>query len=133
MVGGDEDHESCGSGFFDNATKVMINDFGAADFGILVGSVPDHIPIGKVGYDEIVFLLNAFQNLFCHLRQAELGDLVERDAFRGGDAHVVLAGEGLVIATIEEKGDVGKFFLLGCMELSQTGSADDFGEGLLDL
>ena len=95
--------------------------------------MPDHVAVGKVGHDQVVALVDAGQNLFGDLRQAQFGNLVERDAFGRWNAHILLAGEGLVVPAVKEKGDMSKFLGFGDPQLAQPGPADDFAQGVLDL
>ena len=42
---------------------IAVNDLGATYLGLVVRSVPDDIPVGKVGHDQIIALLDALQHL----------------------------------------------------------------------
>ncbi len=77
----------------DHFAQVAIDQGRTVELCLVVGGMPDHIPIGKVGHDQVIVLLQSAQHLLLDLRQAEFRDLVEGNAFRGGDAHIVLPGE----------------------------------------
>ena len=93
----------------------------------------DDVAVGEVGEDEVIALVHGPLHLLRHLRQAQLRLLVEGDALGGGDPQVVLAGEGLVLAAVEEEGHMGVLLRLGAVELPQSRLADDLRQGLHNL
>jgi hypothetical protein len=59
--------------------------------------------------------------------------LVKGHAFGGWNADILFTHERLIVATVEEEGDMREFLGLGDTQLAQAGAADDFAKGILDL
>ncbi len=70
----------------------------------------DHIPVGKIGDDQIIVFFDAVQHFLGDLRQAQSRDLVERNTSWGGNTNIFFIGKRLVVAAIEKESDVGKLF-----------------------
>ena len=99
------------------------------DFGGGVLCVADDVAVCKVGDHEVV-LAQSLGHFFHHLGQGQLRLLVKVDALGGGDAHVVLSGEGGVFAAVEEEGHVGELLRLGTVELTLAGLGEHLGQRL---
>ena len=89
----------------------------------------DDVAVCEVGDHEVV-LAQSLGHFFHHLGQGQLRLLVKVDALGGGDAHVVLSGEGGVFPAVEEEGHVGELLRLGTVELTLAGLGEHLGQRL---
>ena len=89
----------------------------------------DDVAVGEVGHHEIVFAQSA-HDLIRHGRQAQLRLLVKVNALGRRHAHVILAGEGRVLAAVEEKGHMGILLALRAVELILPRLAEDLSQRL---
>ena len=128
MIGGDHHHVIVRKGRIHDLAEMGIHGFRAPDLGLVVRGVADDVAVGKVGHDEIIFLFNAEHNLFGDLGKAQLGNLLEGDILRGGNANILLTLERLVVPAVEEEGDMREFFRFSGVQLTQTRAADDFSQ-----
>ncbi len=111
---------------------MCIYKLGTFDLRITILRVTNHIAIGKVSHDQVVLLFDAVQNLLGDLCQTQFGQLIKWNTFWRWNAYIVLAGERLVVAAVEEKRDVRVFFRFGDAQLTQARATDDFAQGVLD-
>ena len=129
VVGGDGHHVALAQGVVDHFIQVLAHIAAGFDLGLRVGGVPDDVSVGEVGEHKVIFAQGVHHRVR-HLGQGQLGLLVEVDALGRGDAHVVLPGEGVVLAAVEEEGHVGELLALGAVELGFARLAEDLGQGL---
>ena len=126
VVGADQHGVPGGARHLQRAAELRVYDAGTGDLRLVVGGVADHVAVCKVGDDEVIAVLEPVGNGVYHAGQAQAGHGIERHALGGGNAHVVLARERLLVTAVEEEGHVGKLFAFGAVQLRLAG----FGEHL---
>ena len=128
MVGGDSHYIAVVLGVLRRLAYILADGGGGGQLGLRVGGVSDYIAVGEVGEDELIAAVHGAHDLLRHLRQAQLRLLVEGNALGRGHPQVVLAGEGLVLAAVEEEGHMGVLLRLGAVELPQPRLADHLSQ-----
>ncbi len=113
-------------------SEMSIDHLCAANLCLAVCRMTNHIAVGKVGDDQVNLLVDSIHYLLSDFLQAQLWNLLKRDAARRWNADILLARKGLVVAAIQEKGDVRKLFRLSHAHLPQARPADDFSESILN-
>ena len=129
VVGGNGHHIALGQCVVDDLVQILADIAAGLNLGGGVLGVADDIAVGEVGDNEVI-LAQGVHDGVRHLGQGQLGLLVKVDTLGGGDAYVVLAGEGVVLTAVEEEGHVGEFLGLGTVELGFAGLGQDLGQGL---
>ena len=93
--------------------------------------VPDHVTVGKIEHDDIVFTaVYALHNPVGDLTRAHLRLEVIGCYLRRGDKHPVLPLIALLNAAVEKESDVCIFLGLGYSQLLQTLFTDIFTKGI---
>ena len=129
VVRGDGHHIALGQRVMDHHIQIVTDMLAGFQLGGGIQGVADHIAVGEVGHYEIVFTQSA-HDLIRYGRQAQLRLLVKVNALGGRHAHVILAGEGRVLAAVEEKGHVGILLALRAVELILPRLAEDLSQRL---
>ena len=129
VVRGDGHHIALGQRVMHHHIQIVADMLAGFQLGGGIQGVADHVAVGEVGHHEIVFAQSA-HDLIRHGRQAQLRLLVKVNALGGRHAHVILAGEGRVLAAVEEKGHMGILLALRAVELILPRLAEDLSQRL---
>ena len=129
VVRGDGHHIALGQRVMDHHIQIVTDMLAGFQLGGGIQGVADHVAVGEVGHHEIVFAQSA-HDLIRHGRQAQLRLLVKVNALGRRHAHVILAGEGRVLAAVEEKGHMGILLALRAVELILPRLAEDLSQRL---
>ena len=132
VVGGDGHHIPLAQGVVHHLVQVLTHIPAGLDLGPGVLGVADDVAVGKVGHHEVILAQGVHYGVR-HLGQGELRLLVKVDALGRGEAQVILPGEGIVLAAVEEEGHVGELLALSAVELGLPRLAEDLGQGLYHL
>ena len=120
VVSGDSHHIVLRQRGLYHGTQMAAHVAAGLQLGGGVLGVADHVAVGEVGDNEVVLPQRPGHGLR-HLGQGQLRLLVEVDALGRGDTHIILTGEGTILAPVEEKGDMCEFFRLRTVELGLSG------------
>ena len=59
VIGSNQDDITCCQTCLHHPAEVFIHAFSAFNFGLTVGSVTDHVAVGKIGHDQVVVPFDA--------------------------------------------------------------------------
>ena len=129
MVGDDQELALDGLQGFDNLADAGIDRFNGLDSGFKDARMADHIGIGEIEHDHVIFIgLNLFDDFFRHDRRVHFRLQIVSRNFRRRHEDTVFTGIGFFFTAIKEIRDVSVFFRFGNAQLGLAGLGQDFAQ-----